>query len=211
MNCISCGAPLPAKTLVCPFCNTRNSVDLRSLSVATARPPAEPRDCPQCRAPMESLNVGHRSRFFIEKCTRCHGLFFDLNELHALLDDAVAPAYEINYPLLTAVGAASPAPARAAAYVPCPDCGKLMNRVRFGERSGVVVDRCRDHGIWLEGGELRRLMEWKKAGGEVLERRQPAPAPDPRADELIKALTQQAERPNLLRSLDRLFSRLDGL
>jgi hypothetical protein len=54
-------------------------------------------------------------------------------------------------------------------------------------------------------------MEWKKAGGQVIERGQPPPAPDPRADALIKALTEQAERPGLLRSLDRLFSRLDGL
>ena len=211
MNCTSCGAPLPAKTLVCPFCSTRNAVDLRGLSASTASPPAAPRDCPECRVPMESLNVGHRERFFIEKCRRCHGLFFDLNELHALLDDAVAPAYEINYPLLTAVEAASPAPSRPVAYVPCPVCSKLMNRVAFGSRSGVVVDRCRDHGIWLEGGELRRLMEWKKAGGQVLEQRQPAPAPDPRSDALLKALTEQAERPTLLRSLDRLFRQIGDL
>jgi Zn-finger nucleic acid-binding protein len=208
MNCTSCGAPLPAKSLVCPFCNTRNAVDLRGLSASTAHPPAAPRDCPECRIPMDSLNVGHRERFFIEKCQRCHGLFFDLNELHALLDDAVAPAYEINYPLLTTIQGESPASRRKITYVPCPGCGKLMNRVQFGQRSGVVVDRCRDHGVWLEGGELRKLMEWKKAGGQVLDRQQAAPA-DPRANELIRALTEKSEQPGLLRRLDRLFREID--
>lgn len=35
-------------------------------------------------------------------------------------------------------------------------------------RSGVVVDRCRVHGIWLNSGEITHLMEWKKAGGQIL-------------------------------------------
>lgn len=30
------------------------------------------------------------------------------------------------------------------------------------------MDRCRHHGVWLDGGELRRLLEWKKAGGQLL-------------------------------------------
>lgn len=205
MNCSSCGAPLPAKSLVCAFCNTRNAVDLRALSVSTGKPPAAPRACPECRTGMESLNVGHRQRFFIEMCPRCHGLFFDLNELHALLDDAVAPAYEINYALLEKVQAGPVS--RRAAYVPCPDCGKLMNKVQFAERSGVVVDRCRNHGIWLEGGELRRLMEWKKAGGQVLQQqnRRRAESDDARADALIRALTEKQRSPSLLKDLDRLF------
>lgn len=209
MNCSSCGAPLPAKSLVCPFCSTRNAVDLRGLSVSTAKSPAAPRACPECRAGMESLNVGRRERFFIEMCPRCHGLFFDLNELHALLDDAVAPTYEIDYPLLAKVQEQSPTPRRAPAYVPCPDCGKLMNRVQFAQRAGVVIDRCRDHGVWLEGGELRKLMEWKKAGGQVLEqRRQRAAADDARAEKLMRVLTEKKEAPSLMRQLDQLFREL---
>jgi Zn-finger nucleic acid-binding protein len=43
-----------------------------------------------------------------------------------------------------------------------------MNRVNFGVRSGVVVDRCGDHGVWLDAGEMRQLMEWAKAGGRML-------------------------------------------
>jgi Zn-finger nucleic acid-binding protein len=43
-----------------------------------------------------------------------------------------------------------------------------MNRVNFGTKSGVIVDRCRDHGVWLDGGELRHLFEWMKAGGKLL-------------------------------------------
>ena len=44
-----------------------------------------------------------------------------------------------------------------------------MNRKLQGQRSGVVVDSCREHGLWLDSGELRQLMEWSRAGGEKLD------------------------------------------
>ncbi len=50
----------------------------------------------------------------------------------------------------------------------CPVCSDFMQRKNFGARSGVIADRCNKHGIWLDGGELKRLMEWKKAGGQLL-------------------------------------------
>jgi hypothetical protein len=31
----------------------------------------------------------------------------------------------------------------------------------------VIVDTCREHGIWLDGGELRQLLEWTRAGGQI--------------------------------------------
>ena len=43
-----------------------------------------------------------------------------------------------------------------------------MNRVNFGQRSAVVVDQCLIHGVWLDNSELTHLMEWKKAGGQLL-------------------------------------------
>ena len=55
------------------------------------------------------------------------------------------------------------------AYIKCPVCGELMHRVNFGAKSGVIVDRCRQHGVWLDGGELRQLFEWMKLGGHLLE------------------------------------------
>ena len=203
MKCSACGAALPATSLICSFCGTRNAVDLRSLSASTDQAPDAPRPCPECGTPMESVNVGNRKRFFIEQCARCHGLFFDLNELQALLDDAVAPTYEVRFTLLSSLQNESPMPRRKVSYVPCPDCGKLMNRVGFGQRSGVVVDRCRDHGVWLEGGELHRLMEWKKAGGQVLDRQ--SGAVDTPANELLKVLTEESGSTTALRSLGRLL------
>jgi len=209
MKCSACGAALPATSLICSFCGTRNAVDLSGLSASTERAPATPRSCPRCGTVTESVNVGRRQRFFIEQCARCHGLFFDLNELQALLDDTVAPTYEINLPLLSALQKESPAATRDVTYVSCPVCGKMMNRVNFGRRSGVVVDCCRNHGVWLDGGELRRLMEWKKAGGQVLDRQ--SGAVDTHADALLNVLAGKSNTPAQLRSLAELLRGVGGL
>jgi Zn-finger nucleic acid-binding protein len=51
------------------------------------------------------------------------------------------------------------------AYVPCPECGKIMNRVNFARHSGVVVDVCREHGTWFDKDELRGVLEFIRSGG----------------------------------------------
>ena len=33
------------------------------------------------------------------------------------------------------------------------------------KRSGVITDVCFEHGVWLDSGELRHIMEWVKTGG----------------------------------------------
>jgi len=33
----------------------------------------------------------------------------------------------------------------------------------------VITDSCRDHGVWLDVGEFRQLMEWQRAGGSLLD------------------------------------------
>jgi Zn-finger nucleic acid-binding protein len=50
-------------------------------------------------------------------------------------------------------------------YLPCPECGKLMNRVNFAHCSHVVVDVCSLHGTWFDRDELRRIIEFIRAGG----------------------------------------------
>ena len=67
-----------------------------------------------------------------------------------------------------------------------------MNRSNFGSRSGVIVNACGDHGIWLDSGELRRLFEWKKAGGMLLhEQRQLETAQEKAKREKEKAAENQ--------------------
>ncbi|HMF57614.1 MAG TPA: zf-TFIIB domain-containing protein, partial [Pyrinomonadaceae bacterium] len=70
------------------------------------------------------------------------------------------------------LGAASPAPSNElkndesrVRYVPCPECGQLMNRINFARCSGVIVDVCKGHGTWFDRDELRQIVEFIRAGG----------------------------------------------
>lgn len=167
MDCTNCAAPLPAKTTRCPYCGTMNDVDLRGHS--TVRRGSTERNCPRCRESLEAVLVQRSGGTVeIDQCPKCRGLFFDPGEIESVLDDASARAYTIDHQQLRLlVEEETPThDFEQVAYVPCPDCEKLMNRQSFGQRSGVVVDRCREHGVWLDGGELRRLVRWAQAGGQ---------------------------------------------
>ncbi len=45
-----------------------------------------------------------------------------------------------------------------------------MNRVNFAHCSGVIVDVCKEHGTWFDADELRRIVEFIRAGGLVTTR-----------------------------------------
>ena len=50
-------------------------------------------------------------------------------------------------------------------YRPCPQCGKMMNRLNFGRLSGAIVDVCAGHGTFLDRGELHQVVQYILAGG----------------------------------------------
>lgn len=166
MKCESCSAPLPPAETVCAYCGTRNSVDLECLHEYTVVGPDRARSCPRCDVPLDTVDLKIEGTFLLERCPRCFGLFFDPGEVEKLLESAVRNAFTIDYGSLG--GLAETHAPEVVRYGKCPVCGTLMNRVAFGARSGVVADRCKGHGVWLDGGELRRLLEWKKAGGVLL-------------------------------------------
>ena len=167
-NCSSCSAPLQAHTSVCEYCSTRNDVDLKGIHEFTVKKPISERICPSCAIPMQTINVAGGAKFYIERCEKCLGLFFDPGELQAILDKSVANVYRIDYKGLNRIIEDRSKKSLEIKYVKCPVCSGMMNRVNFGRRSGVIIDQCKGHGIWLDSGQLRQLMEWRKKGGRLL-------------------------------------------
>jgi Zn-finger nucleic acid-binding protein len=165
--CSSCSAPLPANTSFCSYCGTRNDLDVLGLRRFSETREESHRHCPDCTLPLETIRLGNDGSFAVERCPTCFGLFFDPGEVQAFLESTATPAFTVNYQEIVNINRerASQNPVR---YVKCPECGKFMNRVRFATSSGVVVDQCRAHGVWLDNGELIHLMEWKRAGGQLL-------------------------------------------
>jgi Zn-finger nucleic acid-binding protein len=167
-NCYNCGAPLAPKTIICPYCKSRNDIDLKGIHKHTVEEIESERICPRCTKPLQTIDLKLEGKFFIERCTHCLGLFFDPGELEALLDKSVSNVYVIDRQQLENINKVKRHDDYPVTYIKCPVCQKLMNRINFGAQSGVIIDNCREHGIWLDGGELRQLMEWTKAGGQML-------------------------------------------
>jgi hypothetical protein len=50
-------------------------------------------------------------------------------------------------------------------YLPCPMCSRLMNRKMYGRLSRVVVEVCRDHGVFFDRGGLATALRFVAEGG----------------------------------------------
>jgi Zn-finger nucleic acid-binding protein len=168
-RCSNCKAPLPDGSLLCAYCGDRNDIDLQGIHYYTTHENDSPRTCPRCDIRLKTLDLNLGGRFLIERCDQCLGLFFDPGELEALLDAAVKNVFLIDRSGLDGINLNRQPSQYPVSYIKCPVCSGLMNRVNFGVRSGVIIDRCKAHGVWLDGGELRHLMEWMKMGGKLLD------------------------------------------
>ncbi|MHB8057346.1 MAG: zf-TFIIB domain-containing protein [Desulfuromonadaceae bacterium] len=168
-NCTNCSAPLPQASIICAYCGSRNDIDLKGVHYYTTHEVETERTCPRCSISLRTIDLNLNGKFLIERCDECFGLFFDPNELETLLEATVSNVFTINKSRLDASKAVTKAGEQGAFYIKCPVCSKIMNRINFGTNSGVIVDRCKEHGVWLDGGELKHLFEWMKAGGKLLQ------------------------------------------
>lgn len=117
-------------------------------------------DCPRCRESLELLRLGTLSA---HECAACGGLWIDPVSLQKLCDDrdehaGVVAVLEGRIPT-------KPVTPDTVRYLTCPQCKKLMNRVNFAHTSGVITDTCKDHGVWLDRGELQRVVGFIEHGG----------------------------------------------
>ncbi|MEM9235955.1 MAG: zf-TFIIB domain-containing protein, partial [Verrucomicrobiota bacterium] len=101
----------------------------------------------------------------VERCASCHGLFFNPGELEAFLEAKIPKAVWVDGQRLREIKE-NFGYNHEVVYRKCPRCEERMSHINFGGRSGVIMDRCGSCGFWLEAGELRRLMEWWRAGGK---------------------------------------------
>jgi Zn-finger nucleic acid-binding protein len=180
--CPGCGGPLRVGARACPFC---------SSTIATCRCPScmawnlfgaqhcqacgqtlagSEHDtgklvnvsCPRCGV---RLHVRKYAQLDVDECDQCGGMFISPAMLDAIVASRDAP---------TGLHLALPKRAykqeTTVQYVRCPWCTKTMNRSMFGRISGVIVDVCRDHGVWFDSGELNEVLSWIAQGGLELAR-----------------------------------------
>jgi len=134
---------------ICPHCRLRQRLDVRPL------------DCPQCATALV-LMEGTPSRRTVRACMSCRGIFFNPADFRVFLE----------HPVNTEPGG-MPEPealAQAMTYRNCPVCSEAMTPLTL-TGSRALLDICRNHGIWLDAGELTRLRQWWRSEG----RKNPGP------------------------------------
>jgi Zn-finger nucleic acid-binding protein len=118
--------------------------------------------CPDCN---RQLLAFKGEGGVLHDCGRCGGQFVD----HALLEALLAGRERYGQAAPHKPPRHNPldSPVR---YVRCPACLEIMTRKNFGRVSGIIVDVCRQHGMWFDVGELPRVLAFAEAGGLALAR-----------------------------------------
>jgi len=102
----------------------------------------------------------------LRECLECGGFWSDATTFESICATKEQQANVLNFV------AAKPFPAQTPVqYVPCPDCKELMNRSNFARSSGVILDICKQHGVWFDSNELPNLVKFIQKGGIELARR----------------------------------------
>ncbi len=98
----------------------------------------------------------------LRECPQCEGYWVDVDTLQQICAQQEKQAAVLGMPAspLEPVGLE-----KNIRYVPCPVCGKLMNRLNFAHCSHVILDVCKAHGTWFDKDELRQMVEFIRAGG----------------------------------------------
>lgn len=103
--------------------------------------------CPACKTP---LVVVERESIEVDWCAACHGVWFDAGELEVLAEKAgkrLAP---------DAIGKSAKASGEGQRR--CPRCRRKMEKVTAGGQDLPLLDRCLEHGLWFDAGELGTLI-----------------------------------------------------
>lgn len=168
MKCKFCSAPLPRKGAICDYCSQRNPLNLSAFSKVELEGKNKDHDCPVCDIAFEDINIGDKERILVKRCNDCDGVFITEDILERLIKREKNERAKVDYRVLRFIQE-NPRQKQETVirYRRCPICENMMQRINYRAVSGVIVDRCLRHGIWLDGGELRQLLEWKKAGGSA--------------------------------------------
>ncbi len=174
-SCRHCGSSFAAYerdlTSICPRCMSRVSDQARfchscgdALAAEGVAGELSELICPACGGEqrMHSRALGHDLSLL--ECSGCAGIWLGPETF----EHAIRRAEEMVANLDAAELAGRPAAAigaQAVRYRPCPICKTLMNRSQYGRYSRVIIDTCKQHGVWLDEGELGQILEWVRGGG----------------------------------------------
>ncbi len=177
LNCPNCGAGVSSDKTQCEFCLTRlktmacescyGLMFLGSKHCSHCGKPAVKGeelddaslgDCPRCKIKLNLLQI---NEIRLGECKQCGGFWSNAETFENICAEKENQASVLGF----VDKKEFPNPQTAVNYVPCPTCKKLMNRNNFARTSGVIIDICKQHGIWFDASELSKIIEFIHKGG----------------------------------------------
>jgi Zn-finger nucleic acid-binding protein len=150
--CPKCLGMMFAGVEFCPHCGVRVQKIGQPLAAGTA--------CPRCKTALKRFDV---AGIALDECPSCGGMWLSVTAFDNVCSNQAAQT--------AATGLALPPPmplksdAEHVHYISCPQCGNMMNRMNYAGGSGVIINICRAHGIWLDHDELHQIIDFIHAGG----------------------------------------------
>ena len=175
LRCGGCGGHIEPGAVRCRFCkatvSTKRCGGCLGWNLASAKhcgwcgsglegrePGPETLPCPRCRT--ERMRSVRYADLSAEECGACGGLFLS----PAILDRLVSQR-DHSTRMHLALPRRPYSRETKVEYLSCPVCAKSLNRKQFSPTAGVVIDTCKDHGVWFDGGELQTVLDFVTRGG----------------------------------------------
>jgi len=177
LHCQSCGASVGEDDLQCPYCGSQlatlacpkcfGMVSIHAshcprcgAAIQRVEAARSALVCPGCQAALAATAVGGVS---LDQCHACGGVWVGQQNFEQIAADRAERGEVLG--ALPGEGPRVAVRLEAVRYRPCPQCGRLMNRTNYGRISGVVLDVCKDHGLWFDRDELRQVLQFIEGGG----------------------------------------------
>jgi Zn-finger nucleic acid-binding protein len=167
-SCSYCGSDIVRDpdelSLICPECFARCADDSRfCVACGIAFRPEPLRidghelPCPACSVLMPPRQI---SGVALNECLTCHGLWAPGESFDRLVSRAIRARQNAGpaelHVLKPRVTGSNPA-GQSVEYRRCPECDGYMQRRNYRKKSGVIIDSCPNHGIWLDADELEQI------------------------------------------------------
>lgn len=147
ITCRHCHRDINKTVRYCPHCGGENPKEqINTIPV-----------CPQCNCALEEDTYRGST---IDICPNCEGLWLDIDEFQfhtserdTFSDESIPRKFHKKM---------NP---ESKPYRKCVRCDTIMTRKNFKKISGVLIDICYDHGVWLDAGELEQIRCFIANGG----------------------------------------------
>jgi Zn-finger nucleic acid-binding protein len=96
----------------------------------------------------------------IDYCLLCNGIWLDNGELELIAEDKNNSIVNLFEKMDNSLEKSKK----------CPVCRKKMKKIKIKtQKENIIIDKCENHGIWFDKGELYQILKQVSANSKALD------------------------------------------